>query len=155
MAKGDDALAVLISIDGTLKALLALSEKCMAAKPAAAPMPVPVLAVASASDLDSPHGDPEVKFLPRDWDGENFKGRHFSQTSAPFLDQLAASFDYFAEKNEREMARTDKGALKAPGQVRKDLADRGTNKPPVQTATNPQTGEKLELRDGKWVPAAK
>jgi hypothetical protein len=41
--------------------------------------------VASNAELNGPNGDPVVKFPPKQWKGENFKGKHFSECSAEFL----------------------------------------------------------------------
>lgn len=53
----------------------------------------------------------------------------------------------------------EEGLVEAHSDLRKRVQGIGKDdKPkgaPVQTATNPKTGEKLELRDGKWVPAPK
>jgi hypothetical protein len=76
-----------------------------AAAPAAAPRPATSAAsteVASDTDLDSPHGDPEVRRDPPRWDGPSFKGRHFSQTSPEYLDDLAGFLDWRASKEEEE-----------------------------------------------------
>lgn len=78
MSYQDDALSVLRSIDATLKRAF----------------PAP----AQPARLDGPHGDPVVKFDPRDWSGDSCKGRHFSECPPLYLDLLATSFDYFAGK---------------------------------------------------------
>ncbi len=54
--------------------------------------------VAPDKDLDSPYGDEEVKFNPKDWSGPSMKGRKMSQCPPEFLDMLAESFEYFATK---------------------------------------------------------
>ena len=46
-------------------------------------------AIGSPADLDTQWGDPEIKFVPRGWDGPDFKGSRMSQTSAAFLRWLA------------------------------------------------------------------
>lgn len=79
------------SIDGTLKALLALSRARTAKK---APE------IASDADLDGKYGNPEVRFDPRDWPAESCKGLRMSECPADFLDMLAETFDYFAAKAE-------------------------------------------------------
>lgn len=101
-------LDYLKSIDTTLKALLAV----MSADPAKP--------CADDKDLDGKYGDPEVKFLPRDWTGEDFKGQHFSDCDPAFLDMLAEMFDYFAQKAE-EKNETYNGKPTAPYK-RKDAA---------------------------------
>lgn len=104
MATGEDALRVLESIDATLKAMLALAQQRTAQARAAQPKPI-----ASARDLDGKYGDPELKFMPRDWTGQSFKGRHFSECPADLLDLVAETFDYFAGQAEAKDERTDKG----------------------------------------------
>lgn len=91
------AIDLLTSIDGSLKRLVVMLA-------ATAPKPT-----ADDRDLDGKYGDPEVKFLPRDWTGGDYKGRHFSECPAELLDMLANTFDYFAEKDEREGAKTAAG----------------------------------------------
>ena len=88
-----DALALLRSIDASLKALVARQAPATAAPSTGAK-------VASDADLDGTWGDPEVKAKdPRDWTGEPMKGRKFSECPAEYLDLLAERLDYFAEKN--------------------------------------------------------
>lgn len=53
--------------------------------------------VAPDRELDDPKfGDMVVKFDPRDWPGESYKGAHWSECSPEFLDCLAVMFDDFA-----------------------------------------------------------
>lgn len=97
---------LLTSIDATLKELLVLSK--------ARKTSVPGAAVASDRELDDPKwGDPIVKFDPRDWTSGSCKGSHFSECPPGYLDLLAQSFDYFAEKNDREGHKTDKDVPKS------------------------------------------
>jgi hypothetical protein len=95
-----ETLALLRSIDASLKQLLAQSR---ATTPAASK------AVANDRDLDSQWGDPELRFMPRDWTGPSFKGRHFSECPPDLLDLVAESCDYFARKADENNERTDKG----------------------------------------------
>jgi len=88
-----EAILLLKSIDASLKELLALSR---GAKRGGQSSEV----VASDRDLDSTYGDPVVKFHPRDWNGEDCKGLHFSACPVDFLDMIAETFDYFAAKAE-------------------------------------------------------
>lgn len=92
-----EAIDLLKSIDASLKALV---------KQTAAAQPKPI---ADDRDLDSQWGDPIVKFNPRDWTGDDCKGRHLSECPAAFLDLLASTFDYFAMKAEENDERTDAG----------------------------------------------
>lgn len=100
MAAGERAIDLLESIDASLKQLL----KAMSAN---APK-------ATARDLDSQYGNPEVRFMPRDWTGPSYKGRKFSECPAEMLDMLASTLDYFGDKDEAEGAVTSKGKPSAP-----------------------------------------
>lgn len=104
MATGEDALRVLQSIDATLKAMLALAQQRTAQARATAPKPV-----ATDRDLDGKYGDPEIKFNPRDWTGPSCKGRRMSECPPEFLDMVAVTFDYFAQKAEENNERTNSG----------------------------------------------
>src|SRR5262245_6364043 len=120
-----EALALLRSIDATLKQLLALSK---VARPAE---------IASDSDLDSQWGDPEIKQKdPRDWTGPTMKGRRFSQCSSEYLELLAKRLDFFADKAEAEGATTNSGKPVAPYNRRDAARARGWAK---------------RIRDG-WAP---
>lgn len=99
-----EAIEILLSIDRTLKAMLALAQQRTAATRAAQPKPV-----ASDRDLDGKYGDPTLKFMPRDWAGASFKGRKFSECPADLLELAAETFDYFARKAEENNELTDKG----------------------------------------------
>lgn len=79
---------LLQSIDASLRRLVTLLS-------ATAPKPT-----ADDRDLDSKYGDPEVKFVPRDWTGADYKGRHFSECPAELLDLIANALDYLADKSE-------------------------------------------------------
>ena len=94
-----ESVVLLRSIDASLKELVAISKARRAPAQTAARGPE----VASDKDLDDPKwGNPVVKFVPRDWSGEDFKGSRFSETSAEFLEVLAETFDYFAQKAEEK-----------------------------------------------------
>lgn len=92
-----EALDLLRSIDASLKQLLALHR---VAQPKA---------VASDRDLDGSHGNPVVKFMPRDWTGPSFKNRRFSECPVPLLEMIAETFDYFARVAEDKDERTSSG----------------------------------------------
>lgn len=47
--------------------------------------------------LDMPGGDKRVKFVPRDWKGENVKGRFYSECSPEFLEVLAETLTWMAD----------------------------------------------------------
>ena len=71
--------------------------------------------VASDRDLDDRYGDPIIKFLPRNWTGDQrFKGKHMSEMPPDLLDMVAETFDYFAKKAEESNEMTDKGKPVAP-----------------------------------------
>lgn len=76
------------SIDTTLKAML----KLMQARK--------VKEVATDRELDSQYGDPVVKLSPRDWKGPSMKDRRMSECPVDFLEMLAETLDYFADKAE-------------------------------------------------------
>lgn len=92
-----ETLRLLASIDASLKQLV------RALVTTAPPE------IADDRELDSQYGDPEVKFLPRDWTGADMKGRHFSECPPEFLELLAKSFDYFAKKAEESGETTSSG----------------------------------------------
>jgi hypothetical protein len=73
--------------------LVSIAERRQQSRPASGNGP----AIASDRDLDGPHGDPEVRFDPRDWTGVSCKGRRFSACPAAFLDVLAGVLDAFAD----------------------------------------------------------
>jgi len=98
----ETAIGLLRSIDASLKQILA-------ARQASAPK-----AIASDRDLDGKHGNPIVKFQPRDWMGESCKGKPMSECPPAFLDMLAETFDYFAKKAEETNEMTNSGKAVAP-----------------------------------------
>ena len=58
--------------------------------------------IASDAQLDDPkHGDPIVNFT-KAWKGQFFKGKRFSQCPSDYLDHLAWTFDFYAEKKRAE-----------------------------------------------------
>lgn len=97
----DDTAAIQIkilqSIDSSLKLLV---------KRSAATQPK---AVASDQSLDGKFGDPIVKFMPRFWAGDNFKGKHYSECPPELLDLVAESNDWAAGEAERKDEKTDAG----------------------------------------------
>lgn len=112
----NEAVELLRSIDKTLKDLLALSQRRVAASAAAAP------AVAPDRDLDGQWGNPTVTQKdPRDWTGPSMKGRRFSECPAEYLDMIADRFDYFAQKADESGERLTNGKPAAEYK-RKDAA---------------------------------
>jgi len=103
-----ETIRLLTSIDASLKQLV----RSLAAQQG------PV--VADDRELDSKYGDPVVKFLPRDWSGDDYREYHFSECPVSLLDMLADAFDYFARKAE-ETGEEYKGKPTAPYK-RKDAA---------------------------------
>lgn len=99
MASSDEAIALLRSIDASLK-LLVKQQKAVE--------------VADDRELDGKYGNPVVKFNPRDWAGPSMKDRKMSECDPDFLDMIAETFDYFAGKAEEADERTDKGKPVAP-----------------------------------------
>lgn len=106
MGSSDEAIALLRSIDASLKLLVKQQRTHVAA---------------DDRDLDSQYGNPEVKFNPRDWTGLSFKGRRMSECEPTFLLMLADTLDYFADKAEETDERTTSGKPVAPYK-RKDAA---------------------------------
>lgn len=116
-APTSESLALLRSIDATLKALLVFFQNGAAA---VGPN------VASDHDLDGKFGDEEVRFNPRDWTGEpRLKGLRMSQCPAEALDMLADAYASFARKNEKAGAVTDQGKPKAEFDRRSEARARG------------------------------
>jgi hypothetical protein len=69
---------------------------------------------ASDRELDAQHGDPDVRFVPRSWtSGGVVKGQRFSRCPPDFLDLLAETYDFFAEKNDAEGAKAGNGKPKS------------------------------------------
>lgn len=97
MAASERVVALLESIDASLKQLL---KQQRAAEPKS---------VASDRDLDGKYGDPVLKFMPRDWTGPSFKGRHFSECPPDLLDLVADSLDYFARQADEKDERANNG----------------------------------------------
>lgn len=124
---------VLLSIDHTLKAMLALAQQRTAVTRAAQPKPV-----ASDRDLDGKFGNPELKFTPRDWTGAPFKGRKFADCPPELLDLVAESCDWFAQQAEAKGERTTGGKPVADYKRQDAARARGWAK---------------RIRDGKHVPA--
>lgn len=97
MSATDETLALLRSIDASLKELVARKR---AAQPKA---------VASDRDLDGKYGDPVLRFSPRDWTGQSFKNCHFSQCPPDLLDLVADTLDWFGRQADEKGELTDKG----------------------------------------------
>lgn len=87
-----------------LHAMLTVQQQILALLKSAVPPPV-----ATDSDLASKYGDPVLKFLPRDWTGEDCRNRPFSECPAELLDLVADANDYFARVADEKDEKTDKG----------------------------------------------
>lgn len=149
MAAGEDALAVLRSIDATLKAMLALAQQRTARVAAAQPK-----AVASDRDLDGKYGDPVVNMKdPRDWTGPPMKGRRFSECPADYLDLLAERFDYFAQKADDEHEEYN-GKPVAPYRRTDAARARGWAKR-IRTGTPVAASQDVTRADPKWAEESK
>lgn len=126
MLNDDETLTTLKSIDLSLRTLVAIArarEERTTATPGAPKKTTKAPAlVATDADLDDPKwGDPEVRFMPRDWTGEGLKGRKFSQCPPEFLDLMGEALDYLADKSEEQDERTTNDKPVAPFK-RKDAA---------------------------------
>ena len=54
-----------------------------------------------SANIDDPKwGDPEIKYVPKKWDGESPAGNRMSQCSVRFLDFLAAELERSAQWKE-------------------------------------------------------
>lgn len=89
-----EILAALKRIEAKLDAVLAKRQQEERSKPAKA-----TADVATDEDLDGQWGDPKVKFMPRDWNGDSFKGATASACPAELCDMMANTLEYFADKN--------------------------------------------------------
>ena len=99
-AMADDTLAVLKSIDLSLRTLVVIAQKKAEARVTQGATKS-VAAEATDRDLDGDYGDPIVKAKsPRDWTGEPMLGRKFSECPAEYLDLVAERLDYFAGQSE-------------------------------------------------------
>lgn len=108
-----ETLRLLASIDASLKTIARALVKSEPAE------------IADDRELDSQRGDPEVKFMPRDWTGPDYKGRHLSECPPDLLDMLATTFDYFARKAEESGKVTSTGKPVAPYERKNAARARG------------------------------
>lgn len=51
------------------------------------------------ADLDSKYGNPKVKFMAKNWKGQDVTGWSFSDCPPEYLDMHAHMLDYFAKKD--------------------------------------------------------
>ncbi len=64
--------------------------------------------IATDREMDGKFGNGPVKFMPRDWTGQDYKGAPFSDCPPELLTMLADSYAYFAVKNEGELTQSGK-----------------------------------------------
>ena len=144
-------IALLKSIDASLKVLVAQSRATV------------TQAVATDEDLDGKYGNPVVKFMPRDWTGEDYKGRHMSELPAPLLDMVAKTYDYFAQRAEdnHEMTTTGKpvgpykrlDAARARGWAKRVRDGKGrVFEPPTLPPEGTWSGDLHDIPDWSTVP---
>lgn len=81
-------------IESKLNELLAVCRGQKSAPPAEA----------VRADIDGPHGDPSVRFVPKHWSGTDYKGAPYSTCEPAFLEMLADSLEYFAKKDDESGA---------------------------------------------------
>lgn len=90
----------LAAVEGKLTAMLAALGGGGGAVAGALP-------IASDADLDGDHGDPLIRGKdPKNWQGESFSGRHMSEASADYLDELAGLLEWKAKKEEADPAKS-------------------------------------------------
>lgn len=65
------------------------------------------------ADIDGPRGDPEVRFVPKRWSGADYKGQKFSACEPEFLDMLAETYEWFAQKDDEANAVDKNGSPKS------------------------------------------
>lgn len=100
-----DVYNILVDLHDIMAELLALSKS---------KRQTPAATVAPEVDLDGQYGNPKVRFLPKDWTGDDYRQRPFSDCPSEFLDLMAKAYDYFAGKDEQSNALTTGGKPKAP-----------------------------------------
>jgi hypothetical protein len=65
------------------------------------------------ADIDGPRGDPEVRFVPKRWTGQDYKGQKFSTCEPEFLDLLADAYEWFAQRDDESNAVDKNGTPKS------------------------------------------
>lgn len=117
---------------------------------------------ASDADLDGQHGNPEVRYDPKEkhWSGASYVGRRFSQCPADYLDAMAKSLeasawglDKGAEEDptdaeaKRKKARYKRiDAARAKGWAARVRAGRG-EAPPINMASRGAPADDFEADD--------
>lgn len=118
MGAGSDILAELRQVRADLAEIKALLLRGGAGGGASSSGPAPG-SVAPDSDLDSQHGDVEIKKDPPRWRGEQLAPIRMSHAPADYLEEVASFKDWQAEQEEGKG--TPEGKKKA-GYCRKDAA---------------------------------
>ncbi|MGA1062101.1 MAG: hypothetical protein ACO3VH_07200 [Ilumatobacteraceae bacterium] len=99
-------------------------------------------------DLDSKYGNPKVKFMAKNWKGQDVTGWNFSDCPPEYLDMHAKMLDYFAKKDSQDPVKAKdaiwraKDAARARGwaeRQRKQMAANGA----ATRAVNP-----FDIHDG-------
>lgn len=103
-----------------IESILASIDMRLTGRAGAAPAPAGGN-VAPDSELDSQYGNPAVRFVPRNWQGEDYKGRNYSECAPEFLDMLAETLEFFGRKNDAAGTLDNKGRPKGDWD-RKDAA---------------------------------
>ena len=105
---------------------------------------------ATNRELDSPNGDPIVKFGPRNWHGANHDGRHYSACEPDFLDQLAEMLAWSADHpkpgKEKYATYNRADARRARSWARR-LRAASSNAEPAPTISHSETRERGAARD--------
>ncbi len=106
MGASEETIALLKSIDASLKQLVAASKTAAAA-------PVTVAGAASEAELDGKFGDPEIKRDPKRWLGASMVGKRYSETTPDYLQCVADFKAWQAQKDDEAKAVDDKGRPKS------------------------------------------
>ena len=85
-------------IEEKLYTLLRMATVSTAKRETAAATVAGAMSPASDADLGGEHGDPIVKWDPKQWKGESFVGKRFSQCSPEYLDSVAGLCQWKAKK---------------------------------------------------------
>lgn len=112
-------------------------------------------AVADDHDLDGPHGDPSIRFMPKPkyWVGDDFTGYKLSETTPDFLDAYAKYMDacaFMASKDADEKKRSGarfkaKDAARARGHAARMRANPGARPPAPEQGPEPEYGDEDSL----------
>jgi len=149
MSENGQIVALLTSIDASMKQLVEAANRRQSERAAGAS--APSAAIASDRDLDGQYGNPKVTFEPRDWTGVPCKGKTFSECPPEFLEMLAETLDYFAGKADDEGDKTKAGYKRKDAARARGWAARlrsGKHQPAQATSTG--AGSDPEWAGGEW-----